>query len=325
MVFCNNCTFVCSEFAGHILRVDGGDGIFLDVVWLSRVLSPILSIKLERKLFPTADLTYMRNELVSNGILKLDFAQYLWKEQLGEGALQLEGIVPTLFRVLLKLGVVLPLGKTTPLGHNGHSSQFSRVESSTPQDALVLMRLPHACSPARQMVLDAHTSQALQGAREVTFRWRFDAAGAPFGLIERLIACCHRIGKVETGACWRYGAMFKSNVTMEEGGNTFRLYTTILRYDAPVLTVRMIGPLEDERVWTALRYVASAMTILSHEWPGVLWEGWPECPEHREDVMLLAMPREVTRKKNHLQTLKEGFDLRRDDETFVYKVVDDLP
>ena len=39
-----------------------------------------------------------------------------------------------------------------------------------------------------------------------------------------------------------------------------------------VLTARTFEPLENERVWVAVRYVASARVSISKEWPGVLWE-----------------------------------------------------
>ena len=52
--------------------------------------------------------------------------------------------------------------------------------------------------------LEAH------GAREVTMNWDFDFAGAPGGLVERLIARRHVIGKAEKALCRRSGAVFKN-------------------------------------------------------------------------------------------------------------------
>lgn len=105
--------------------------------------------------------------------------------------------------------------------------------------------------------------------------------------------------------CWRYGGVFKSHATVREDGRVVRLFNFIIRYDevdAPeqddgqdrLSSLRMTGPLENESVWKALQYVASAVVILSEEWPGVLWKGWSQCPEHpRTGVMYLAPPHEA--------------------------------
>lgn len=58
---------------------------------------------------------------------------------------------------------------------------------------------------------------------QVVLKWRFDWAGPPHGLVERLIASCRVIGEVEHGLCWRYGAAFKSHIIVEGVGETFRL------------------------------------------------------------------------------------------------------
>lgn len=62
-----------SDFAGHTLRVGGGDGIFLDVLWLSKCLSPILSHKLKNQPFDDRWL-WMRDDLAGDGILRRQFA-----------------------------------------------------------------------------------------------------------------------------------------------------------------------------------------------------------------------------------------------------------
>ena len=40
-------------------------------------------------------------------------------------------------------------------------------------------------------------AETLEGAQEAILKWRFDSAGAPCELLERIIACCHVIGEVE--------------------------------------------------------------------------------------------------------------------------------
>lgn len=65
---------------------------------------------------------------------------------------------------------------------------------------------------------------------QVILKWRFDWAGPPSGLVERLIASCRVIGKVEHGLCWRYGAVFKSHA-MASGnkGKTCCFICTVVR------------------------------------------------------------------------------------------------
>lgn len=70
------------------------------------------------------------------------------------------------------------------------------------------------------------------------------------------------------------------------------MYTFVIRYDKTngkdfrVLTFSMFGPLQDWRVWAALRWAASAVISASREWRGVLWEGWLVCAEgHRRTYL----------------------------------------
>ena len=294
--------FLSSEFAGQILRIDSGEIIFLDVLWLSDVFSPIMSHKLITETFPSATLSAQRDSLVHDGVLRWEFAEYLWRPVLNKSLKGSEdSVVDFLFRVLLDLGVIIPLDRTTFLANNG-VLDTSHGDSKW-KDVLVIMRLPETCCRSKQAELNSSVNKALVGCREVVLKWRFDAAGPPYGLVERLIASCHIIGRLEQGLCWRYGALFKSHAMTRRGGENVRLYTFFIRYDvfaAPgrdvperVVTARMIGPLENDRVWAALRYVASAMVILSKEWPGVLWESWPVCSTHPSSRIFLAPPAEV--------------------------------
>lgn len=102
-----------SEYAGQTLPVAYGDGIFLDVRWLSTALKPILSHKLEWDTFPQ-HLCGMRDEFVENGVLRVELAEELWCREMG-GPLGREGVVEALCRVLLDLGVALPLDSASLL------------------------------------------------------------------------------------------------------------------------------------------------------------------------------------------------------------------
>lgn len=207
-----------SEFAGQVLRVSSGGGIFLDVVWLTTILRPILSHKLAAEVFPQ-HLSKMRDELVHNGVLRLELAEHLWRRELpqGRGGLSDE-VVDALCGVIYKLGIALPLdpGSVVPDDRSSFggsiSSNSGRVVAGR-HDMLVIMRLPETCTSTQQRQLDGLLAGARkrQRVREVVLKWRFDMAGPPIGLVERLIASCYVVGKVEQGLCWRHGAAFKSH------------------------------------------------------------------------------------------------------------------
>lgn len=278
----------CSDFAGHTLRIDGGDGIFLDVVWLSKVLKPILNHKLKDETFDN-NLSPMRDDLVENGVLRLQFARHLWRDFIGHAALQSKKMLVTtaLFGVLVDLGIALPLGRTAL---STHASLIN-----APADMLVIMRLEETDNVSQRNRIDRLSAQMPQGDQEVTFKWRFGFGGPPYGFVERLMASCHVLGEVERSSCWKYGAVFKSGAITSKAGRTARLYTLALSYDdqRKVLTARIFGPLRCDRVWVVSRFVASAMVNLSKDWPGVWWEGWTECAQPNPCRLYLASSSKV--------------------------------
>ena len=196
-----------------------------------------------------------------------------------------------MYSVLLKLGVILPLGHTSLSGIYGRFSRALFEAEAAIQDMLVVMRLPDTDEHISDKELQDRTAEASEGSREVILKWKFDSAGAPDGFVERLIASCHRIGVVEKELCWRFGAFFKSHL-VDDGE---RIYRFMIRHDTTehVLSLTIIGLLDDERVWIAIRYVASAVIILSWEWPGVHWAGCSECSIHSPDDIYMATSHEV--------------------------------
>ncbi|CAM9890847.1 unnamed protein product [Ectocarpus fasciculatus] len=283
-----------SEFAGHILRVAHNDGIFLDVVWLSTALKPILSHKLERQMFPRSSLTAMKDELVDNGVLRLKFAEYLWGREMDETPS--EEVLDALCGVLHSLGVALPLGPEER--HTGSGDDPAATHGR--QDMLVIMRLPDSCGFDKEGELQELMSGLSErhAGNEVTLKWRFDSAGASHGLVERVIASCHAVGLVRSGLCWRYGAVFQSYGRADDGGLEW-LYTFVIRYDEEigsgerVLAVTMFGPVAEDRLWAALRWIASSVVNISKEWRGVLWEGGPACATHARGRMYFKTPNEA--------------------------------
>ena len=215
-----------------------------------------------------------------------------------------ERVGHALYSVLIKLGVALPLGQvedqTASLGWRMNDQHCTQ-----PPDMLVIMRMRETCSRETELLLEERMREALTGVRDVTLKWVFDAAGCPYGLMERLITACHKVGVVEHRLCWRHGALFRSHELTYRVGKNMRLYTMVIRFDktletldgdvAHVLTVRMMGPLENPKVWIALRFVASAVLTISKEWPGVIVKGSPICPRHStaSTTAYLTMPKEV--------------------------------
>lgn len=212
---------VTSEFAGQVLRVSSGSGIFLDVVWLTTILKPILSHKLADEVFGNPRLSKMRDELVHNAVLRLELAEHLWRSELPQGRIELsDEVVDALCGVIFKLGIGLPLdrgsvvpGDCSSAGGGRSSSSGGGRGATSRHDMLVIMRLPETRTPTQQRQLEELLAGARrrQGMREVVLKWRFDAAGPPIGLVERLIASCYVVGKIELGLCWRHGAAFKSH------------------------------------------------------------------------------------------------------------------
>ena len=275
---------IFSEYAGQILRIDRDEGIFLDVRWLSKVLNPIFSNKLPEDM-PTIARRTQRDSLVHRGVLLWDSTLLRWRDELTSVNQKLNGrVIESLFSVLLKLGVICPLERPAFLANGNRGSKHM----------LAIMRLPEERTYEQQSILDCFLAKALESCQEeVQLKWKFDTAKAPCGLVVRLISSCYVIGEAERSACWRYGAFFMSREITRRHGEQVRLYNFLISYDDCLLSLRMVGPLSDNRMWAALRYVASAMVVLSMELPGVQWEGWLDCPNHPQARMYLTPPGEV--------------------------------
>lgn len=159
------------------------------------------------------------------------------------------------------------------------------------------MRLSETCNRYQQELFDG-LALKMPRDRGITLKWEFDKAGPPYGLVERLIVSCHVLGEVVMGSCWRYGAVLKSHFTRSSAEGSVRLFTVALsmtsyKESERVLTAKVFGPLDDKRVWLAIRFVASAMVNLSKEWPGGLWAGWLDCEKHPSQHLYLASSAEV--------------------------------
>ena len=326
------CTFLLSEFAGQLLRVDGGAGIFLDVGLLSEVLNPIVDHKLPNRIFTTHALNASKNRLLTTGVLCPSFARHLWRNLSLAHAPQpsTDQLETAFFDVLIKLGLAFPLGRVPlpeeshdrsasvgshnggsrdnlglalplrqgPLPANDHSNasvtsaNYCSQRHVEQRDMLVWRWLPEHLGQYGETAFNALLDKLKDGGREVVLNWEFDSAGAPHGLMERLIALCHVVGEAEEALCWRSGAVFRSP---RVAGYADPLYVVEIRYSNTerVLSVKMFGTLQSERVWAALRFVASLMVDISHDWPGALWAGWVKCATHPLKRLQLETPTEV--------------------------------
>lgn len=295
-----------SEYAGQVLRVDGGEGVFLDVVLLSKVLNPILDHTLRGRVLGNSQLNMAKDELLNKGVLRCNLARHLWRDVLSGHAERSSSVgllEAALFEVLIKLGVVLPLSSSRAVlpatGGGGRVSTTPSLEGEGLRDMLVRRWLPPRLDERLQKYLDSLLEDTVQrGAQEVILGYEFDPAGPPQGLVGRLIASCHVIGEAEMKLCWQSGAVFKGPPAAAAAAardRVDRLYVVEVRYNSTsrVLSIRMFGTLESEWVWAALRFMASVMVNISNEWPGVLWAGWLQCPAHVHYRVHLATPTEV--------------------------------
>ena len=282
------------DFAGQLLRVDSGNGIFLDVGLLSEALNPIVDHTLPIRIFGETPLNVSKHTLVTTGVLSPAFALHLWRDISPRHAPERfsSHFESALFDVLIKLGVAFPFGRV-PLPGAAHGSPpvppYNGID--TQRCMLVWRWLPETLSDHGKATFRALVEQ-LGDHEEVTLKWEFDRAGAPHGLMGRLTALCHVLGEAEEAMCWRFGAVFSS---ARVAGATRPPYVVELRYNNAerVLSVTIFGTLRSHRVWTVLRYVASLMVNISKDWPGALWAGWVKCAEHPLQRLYLATATEV--------------------------------
>lgn len=331
--------FLFREFGGSLLRHE--EVVFLDVEAWALLLAPVLSHKTYEKdeegrwLFGgkriDADWTIQASRLLfDRGILHGCFARFLWEkpeqdpERLPEASMDV--LVKTTFEVLVKLGIVLPLGNAyfrgemtfemlvelgilLPLGnaylrgtkeanatsHHYCGRTYVSGRNACGRGFLVLMRLPNEVPP----VVASHMA-AFEGLRKqwgLVATWKFHNGITPHGLVERIIASCHVVGDVVGGTCWRRGACFVGNADGTRAGNgSYALmvdfHEEVGSGDTPAdrfLTIRSYGARDGKAVWGAMRFAISTVWRLFDLFPGISWEAWFECPEHI-GVQLHALP-----------------------------------
>lgn len=244
--------------------------VFLDVVWLTRILKPLLNHKdsesNDGKVFlgdtgdtriTLADNRHIVswNRLKEDGILEPELARILWPDLF-------EYVLPTL----------ASLGLTFPLGHDPAEGE------------VVLLRLGRSRPKSVGNDIDEFRSR-----RSAVFvvRWRY-FLGVPPGEIEKILARCCSIGGVQT--FWRFGVLVRGAVSGSEGAGRFAL---VLEYspDSNQLDMKVYGDICTVAPWSALTYAISAVRTMEMEFPGLPSRAFLECPQHREDMLIPSMVR----------------------------------
>lgn len=239
--------------------------VFLDVIWLTRILKPLLNHKYAELydgsvlLGETGDtgtiLTDDRhivswNRLKEKGILEPDLAHVLWPGMF-------EYVLPTL----------ASLNLTFPLEHD------------PAKGLVVLLRLGTIRPDGVGEDIDNFRSQ---DPPVLNARWTF-FLGVPPGVIEKILTRCCSIGGVQT--FWRFGVLVRGAIRGSEGSGSFAL---VLEYssDNNRLDAEVYGDIGTVAPWAALAYAISAVRTVVMEYPGLGSRGFLDCPQHGEDILV---------------------------------------
>lgn len=239
------------------------------------------------RVLTSTELLCWANELVGCGILRKGFARFLWNMD-GQGIVNGEDPHEKFLELVEVEKFLEEIGVTIPLpGHEAATEVTSpgdNVIDGPPRDGvdlLVIMRLP--------LEADAGTRGNLESAREaaaLTSRdssggvncglkavFKFDHAGAPHGLPERVMALSHKIGIFSSTARWRLGGLF----LLHENGGKSGSSCMILEYDTTRKTFVIEALGQTALDFEAIGFVISALFHVASAFPGVGWTGWMEC------------------------------------------------
>lgn len=244
------------EYEGRILRQDSQ--VFLDVVWLTMILKPVLNHKVTEILGEVRmDLGQGRSIVLStrteieawrrlkrDGILNTELAQALWPGQLWKYALQ----------TLQALDLAFPLS-------NGDGSDF-----------VIMLQLREEHPDIVDQALDDFRREDTQ---TLEARWEM-VLGVPPGAVEKVLTRCCRIGTSKK--FWRFGVLVQGGFEGDTGGN----FAMRIEYveKANRMIIRVDGDLSSVPPWVAFCYAMSAMLSMTWTFPGLKWEASIVCPAH---------------------------------------------
>ncbi|CBJ26199.1 LRR-GTPase of the ROCO family [Ectocarpus siliculosus] len=253
------------EFDGSLVRHEMF--VFLDVVWLARILKPLLNHKDEEtfdglvNLGDTGDTRVTLEDpldiaswgrLKNQGVLEPRLARTMWPNGLSKY------VLPT----LASLGLTFPL-KNDPAG-----------------GLVVLLRLNPDRPERVGKVIDTF---CLDQTPAFSTSWKI-FLGVPAGAIEKVLTRCCSLGGVQT--FWRSGVLVHGGLGDEDG---HEIFAVVLEYSSSdnELTAQIFGDISTPAPWVALSYVISAVRLMLLDFPGLRSRGSLKCPQHG-DAMLLV-------------------------------------
>ena len=246
------------EFDGTVVRHE--TFVVLDVVWLTRILKPLLN----HKDFERHDGSVFLGELDDTGIVLTKEEDIdSWNRLKGEGVLE-----PALARVMWPdlFEYVMPtlasLGLTFPL------------ERDRAAGLVVLLRLgterPECIGQEIDKFRSEHTAV-------LNVHWNF-WCGVPPGAIEKVLTRCCRIGTVQT--FWRFGVLVNGRLNGNDGSGSLFL---VLEHSSGSneLDMKVYDDICTTAPWTARAYAISAVRIITVDFPGLRSRASLKCPEHK--------------------------------------------
>ncbi|CAM9818710.1 unnamed protein product [Ectocarpus sp. 4 AP-2014] len=253
------------EFDGSLVRHE--KFVFLDVVWLAKILKPLLNHKDQEAfdgrvnlgdtgdtritLYDPSDIASW-DRLKNEGVLEPRLADAMWPGDLSEY------VLPT----LASLGLTFPL------------------ENDPAEGLVVLLRLkPHRPESVGK-VIDTFCSGLTPVFRA---SWKI-FLGVPPGAVEKVLTRCCGLGGVQT--FWRYGVFVHGGRGVRDERRTF---AAVVEYSSAdnELVAQVFGDISTPGPWMAMSYVMSAVCLMLVDFPGLRWKGSLKCPQHG-DGMLFA-------------------------------------
>ena len=257
------------EFDGTVVRHE--TFVFLDVVWLTKILKPLLN----HKDFERRDGSVFLGESGDTGIVltkEEDIGS--WNRLKGEGVLE-----PALARVMWPdlfeyvMPTLVSLGLAFPL------------ELDPAEGLVVLLRLGTDRPECIGEDIDKFRSEH---SAVLTACWKW-FLGVPPGAIEKVLARCCKVGAVQK--FWRYGVLVQGALSGDEGTGSFAL---VLEYSSErhELDIEAYGDICTVAPWAVLAYAISMVRTMAMEFPGLRSRAFVGCPEHRQDMLVSSTVRQ---------------------------------
>ncbi|CAN0283564.1 unnamed protein product [Ectocarpus sp. 12 AP-2014] len=241
--------------------------VFLDVIWLARILKPLLNHK-DQEMFDgrvnlgdTGDTRITLDDssdiaswdrLKNEGVLEPRLAYAMWPNGLSDY------VLPT----LASLGLTFPL------------------ENDPTEGLVVLLRLkPHRPESVGK-VIDTFCSGLTPAFRA---SWKI-FLGVPPGAIEKVLTRCCGLGGVQT--FWRYGVLVHGGLGVQDERRTFAVVVEYSSTDNE-LFAQIFGDVSTPGPWGAMSYVMSAVSLMLVDFPGLRWKGSLKCPQHGDGMLFV--------------------------------------